>query len=125
MSGYTTYLRWQRIESYADALGFRIGNPRHGNWSGTNDVDVVSLYPKDTELPTYSRDAELFVGTFGQLEIWLQGWVKAQQYDMLLRLTDHKKRKKAEVREIERQRLQALKIEQKQVWNTLKEKTNV
>ena len=123
MSGYQTYTRFQRIEAQAEMLGFRIGNPKNGMWSGGDDL--VALYPRDTELPTYSRDAELFVGTFGQLEIWLQGWVKAQQYDMLLRLTDDKKRKKAEVREIERQRLQALKIEQKQVWNTLKEKTNV
>jgi len=119
MSGYSTYTRWQRIQARAEALGFRIGNPKHGSWGGRDERDVVAIFPRDEELPTFSRDAEIFCGTFSELEVWLAGWERAQQYDMLLRLTDEKKRKKAEDRTRERQRLEALRIEQKKMWGIL------
>ena len=120
MSGYQTYTRWQRIEARADALGFRIGNSKHGAYGGVDDRgDTVAIYPAEAALPVYSRDAELFCGTFSQLENFLMGWEKAQQYDMLLRLTDDKKRKRAEEKTRERNRLEALKLEQKRVWDIL------
>ena len=100
MSGYQTYTRWQRIEARANALGFRIGNSKHGAWGSDRRLDDVAVYPKDNALPVYSRDAELFCGTFTEMEYFLMGWEKAQQYDMLLRLSDDKKRKKAEVKEV-------------------------
>ena len=102
MSGYSTYTRWQRIEERAQLFGFRIGNPRTGTWGGLDSHDVVSVFPRDDEYPTYARDAELFTGTFRDLEIWLTGFEKAQQYDMLLRMTDAKRRKKYEDAEIGR-----------------------
>jgi hypothetical protein len=120
MSGYQTLRRWQRIEEHANKLGFMIGNPKHG-WS-SNDMDVVAIFPKDQELPTFTRDAELFSGTFRELEIFLMGWERAQQYDMLLRMTDNKRRKKFEDAERERQRIAALKLEQKKMWDTLSKK---
>ena len=126
MSGYQTYTRFQRIEARANALGFRIGNSKNGAWGGGDDRgDTVAIYPAEAALPVYSRDAELFCGTFSQLENFLMGWEKAQQYDMLLRLSDDKKRKKAEEKTRERLALLLLKEEQKKVWNTLKETENV
>ena len=97
-----TYLSWQRIESQADQLGFRIGNPKAGQWGTGTDANQVAIYPKDDALPVYNRDTELFVGSFRELSIWLAGWARAQQYDTLLRLSDDKKRKTAEDRERER-----------------------
>ena len=90
MSGYSTYTRWQRIEAQAKQLGFRIGNPKHGHWSISDPgTDQVALYPDEKALPVFSRDAEIFAGTFGQVEVFLAGWVRAQQYDMMLRLRIH------------------------------------
>lgn len=122
MSGYSTYLRYQRIEEQALLLGFRLANPKHGCWGGgSNDgIDQVALYADSDALPIYSRDAELFTGTFNQVEMFLTGWAKAQQYDMMLRLTDDKKRKAYEVKEVERQRVAREKIEQKKMWQLLK-----
>ncbi len=120
MSGYTTYKQWQRIEAHADMLGFRISNPKHGHWGSNEGRDQVAICPKDTELPTFTRDAEVFVGTFREVEIFLMGWERAQQYDMMLRLSDKKKRKTAEDKERERQRIVAEKLEQKKVWGILK-----
>lgn len=116
-----TYNRWKRIEEYADKLGFRIGNPARGNWGGNDAADLVAIFPKGEELPTFSRDAELYCGTFSQLEVWLSGWERAQQYDMLLRLSDEKKRKRFEDKERERQRLAIEKAEKRKMFSILKD----
>ena len=120
MSGYATFCQWKRIEDYADKLGFRIGNPKHGNWGRSDDADMVAIFPKGEELPVYNRDAEIFAGTFSQLQNFLFGWEKAQQYDMMLRLTDDKKRKNAEDKERARQAEQRKREEQKQMLAVLR-----
>jgi hypothetical protein len=121
MSGYSTYTRWQRIEAQAKQLGFRIGNPKHGHWSASDPgVDQVALYPDEEALPVFSRDAEIFAGTFSQVEVFLAGWARAQQYDMVLRLSDDKKRKKYEDKEWARQAEQLKREEQKKMLEVLK-----
>lgn len=124
MSGYSTYTRWQRIEAQAKSLGFRIGNPKHGHWSDRTESDAVSLYPGDEDaLPVFTRDAEIFTGTFSQVEIFLAGWARAQQYDMLLRIADDKKRKQYEDRERERQLREKERLEKKKMFAILANKT--
>lgn len=120
MSGYTTYLRYQRIEEQAKSLGFRLANTKHGGWAGKEYQDLVALYADGEALPIFNRDTELFTGSFDQVEMFLTGWSKAQQYDMVLRLTDDKKRKAYEAKEIERQRIALEKAEQKKMWGILK-----
>ena len=73
-------------------------------------------------MPIYTRDAELYMGSIEGLEIWLRGVRWAREYDMMLRLGDDKKRAKAEDKERTRQALQALKAEQKKMWEILEEK---
>ena len=119
MSGYSTYTRWQRIEEQARSMGFRLANPKHG-WGHRDEGDAVALYPDGEALPIFSRDAEIFAGTFGQVEIFLAGWVRAQQYDSILRLSDDKKRKKYEDRERARQAEQRKREEQKKMLAILK-----
>jgi hypothetical protein len=122
MSGYSTYTRWQRIEAQAKLLGFRLGNPKHGHWGvGSSDgVDQVTLYPDSEALPVYTRDAELFTGTFRDVEIFLGGWTRAQSYDMILRMTDEKRRRKFEDAERARQAEQRKREEQKKMLEVLK-----
>jgi hypothetical protein len=114
-------MRYQRIEAQARSMGFRIGNPRHGQW-GVNEpgVDQVTLYPDGEALPTFTRDAEIFTGTFSQVEVFLAGWARAQQYDMILRLSDDKKRKKYEDKERARQAEQKKREEQKKMMQVLR-----
>ena len=121
MSGYTTYTRYQRIEAQAKLLGFRLGSPRNG-WHSSEDGDMVSVYPDGEALPIYSRDADIFTGTFGQLEVWMRGWVQSQQYDAMLRMTDDKRRKKFEDQELARQAEQRKREEQKQMLAVLRAK---
>ena len=119
MTGYSTYTRWQRIEAQAKSMGFRMANPKHG-WGGSGETDMVALYPDGEALPVFSRDAEIFAGTFGQVEVFLAGWARAQQYDTILRLSDDKKRKKYEDKERARQAEQRKREEQKKMLEVLR-----
>ena len=119
MTGYSTYTRWQRIEAQAKALGFRLANPKH-SWGGSGETDLVALYPEGEALPIWNRDTELFTGTFSQVEVFLVGWARAQQYDSILRLSDDKKRKKYEDRERARQAEQKKREEQKKMLAVLR-----
>jgi hypothetical protein len=93
MAGYQAVLSLRRLEAEVDKLGFMLCAPRNGNWGGNEYDDRVAVKPKDADsLPIYTRDAELFTGTLEQLRIWLQGVQWAREYDMMLKLSDEKKR---------------------------------
>jgi hypothetical protein len=83
MAGYQAIISLRRLEERVDRLGFRMGNPKHGNYR-QEFGDLVSLFPKDLEFPIYSRDAEIYVGTLEGMEIWLNGFEKAREYDRML-----------------------------------------
>lgn len=85
MSGYQTILRIRRLEELVDKLGMRMGNSKLGNYNYQKDFrDIVALFPRDSELPIYNRDAELFSGTLEELEVWLRGYARAQHYYQML-----------------------------------------
>lgn len=122
MTGYATYQWYQRVEEQAKHLGFRLGHSKHGNYR-QEFGDIVALFPAESALPVYSRDAEIFCGTFAEVEKFLAGWARAQQYDAMLRMTDDRRRKKFEAREVERQRVARVKKEQKEMWGKLANKS--
>ena len=98
MSGWNTIQRIKRVEEEIDKLGFKFAKSKHSDWS--EDHGALSLRPKDPDaLPIYSRDAELFVGSIEGLETWLHGVRWAREYDMMLKLSDEKKRSAAEQKE--------------------------
>jgi hypothetical protein len=83
MAGYQAVITLRRLEERIDRLGFRMGNPRSGNYR-QEFGDLVSLFPKEDSLPIYSRDAEIYIGTLEGMEIWLNGFEKAREYDRML-----------------------------------------
>lgn len=96
MTGYNLILKIKRLEKECAEFGFTMCHPRN-NFYRDQYGDVVSLKPMDkNSLPVYSRDAELFTGTLEELEIWLRGVEWARQYDMLLKVSDEKKRERKE-----------------------------
>jgi hypothetical protein len=108
MSGWETIQRIKRVEQLVDELGFKFAKSKHSDWSDNHGA--LSLKPKDPDaLPIYSRDAELFIGTVERLEDWLAGVRWAREYDMMLKLTDEKKRTAAEQKERNRQLMRTLK----------------
>jgi hypothetical protein len=117
MSGWETIQRIKRVEQMIDELGFKFSKSKHSEW--TDNHGALSLKPKDPDaLPIYSRDAELFIGTIERLEDWLAGVRWAREYDMMLKLTDEKKRNNAEQKERNRQLMRTLK-EGKRVEGTV------
>jgi hypothetical protein len=93
MAGYQAVISLRRLEAEVDKLGFMLCAPKHGNWGGNEYDDRVAVKPKDADsLPIYTRDAELFTGSLEQLRVWLQGVQWAREYDMMLKLSDEKKR---------------------------------
>lgn len=117
MSGWNTIQRLRRIEEQISQLGFKFSKSKHTDW--TDDHGSLSLVPKDVDaLPMYSRDAELFVGSLERLEDWLAGVRWAREYDMMLKLSDEKKRTAAEQKEKNRQLMRTLK-EGKRVEGTI------
>ena len=108
MSGWETIQQIKRVEQAVDLLGFKFAKSKHTEW--TDNHGALSLKPKDPDaLPIYSRDAELFIGTVERLEDWLAGVRWAREYDSMLKLSDEKKRTKAEQKERNRQLLRTLK----------------
>jgi hypothetical protein len=108
MSGWSTITRVRRLEEQVDKLGFKFKQPRHGDWE--QQERSLALVPKDADaLPIYSRDAELFVGSLEGLETWLHGVRWAREYDIMLRLSDEKKRTRKEQDERNRILLKTLK----------------
>jgi len=119
MSGWNTIQRIRNIEEKIDKLGFKFAKSKHTDWS--EDHGSLSLVPKNADvLPIYTRDAELFVGSLERLEDWLAGVHWAREYDQMLKMSDEKKREKAEVRERERLALMRKREEQAQVLRVLR-----
>lgn len=108
MSGWNTIERIRRLEERIDKLGFKFAKSKHSDWS--DDHGALSLKPKDPDaLPIYSRDAELYVGSVEGLETWLAGVRWAREYDMMLKLSDDKKRARKEQDERNRMLLKTIK----------------
>jgi hypothetical protein len=108
MSGFEAILKIRRLERECDELGLVMCHSKYG---GSYGHDVLALKPKDEEsLPVYSRDAELFLGTIAELELWLRGIQWARQYDRMVFGTKHDKtRERKEQDERNRQLMKVLK----------------
>lgn len=108
MSGYQAVLRIRQLEDQVAKLGMRMAHPKSGYYR-TEYGDTVALYPLDQEIPIFSRDAELFVGTLEEMQVWLQGVEWARRYDTMLRISDDKKRTRKEQDEKNRKLMKQLK----------------
>lgn len=97
MAGYQIVMQIKRLEAALDKLGLVMCEPK-GGWSyRERGDDMVAVKPKAAEdLPIYARDVELFCGTINELRCWLIGVEWARGYDMMLKLSDEKKRSRKE-----------------------------
>lgn len=111
MSGYSLILKIRRLEEELEDMGMRWGHDKHGRWGEGSD-DVVSIFPLGENLPVYSRDACMFTGTINEVDRWLQGVKWARNYDMLMKVSDEKKRERKEQDERNRQLVQRIKLDQ-------------
>jgi len=109
MAGYQAVVALRRLEQDLDKLGFMLCDPKSG-WGGDDFNNLAGIKPKDADaLPIYARDAEIFRGTLEELRVWVRGVHWAREYDMMLKLSDDKKRKTKEDHERGRQLIAKLK----------------
>lgn len=120
MAGYDMVLKIRRLEETVNDLGFMFASSKYDTFNEYGSR--LSLKPIDTKLPIYARDAEVFTGTLEELEVWLRGVEWARRYDMMLKLSDEKKRLSAEDKYRKRMEVQRIKDEQKAVWGILADK---
>lgn len=116
MTGYNTVLQIRRFEERIAGLGLRMAHSRYQN-SGENYGSVIALMAKDDSFPLYARDAELFVGTIEEANVWLKGIEWAKEYYRMLGLLSDKKIAAKEDLERQRQLIDKIKEEPKQVKN--------
>jgi hypothetical protein len=119
MAGWAAIQLLRQLEGKAAELGLKFAQPRHaGGWP--ENQEYVALVPVDDQLPVYSRDAEVFVGSLADINNWLRGIEWARGYDKMLRVVDEKKRATGEQKylaAVERERNRA---EQKRIMKILK-----
>lgn len=102
----------KRLEEELTSLGMRWDAEKYGY---TEDDSRLSVFPLNDNLPMYARDAALFTGNLEALECWLNGLNWAREYDMLLRLSDTKKRERKEQDVRNRQLMKKIKLEKIEV----------
>jgi len=109
MSGFEAVLKIRSLERECDELGLMFCSSKFGGRQYGHDV--LALKPKDQEsLPVYTRDAEVFLGTIAELEVWLRGVQWARQYDRMVFGVKHDKaRERKEQDERNRQLMNVLK----------------
>ena len=79
---YTNYQLVKTLEKMAEDCGFEIRRSSYGG-------EHISLMTqdKDTALPVYARNIDIFTGTVEESVCFLQGWYKQREYlTVLLKL---------------------------------------
>lgn len=99
--GMNVIERIDSVRELADFFGFRLGRRQHYGFEDSS-TDVISLYPKDDRLPTYSRDTSLFTGSLSDVENFLDGIRWARKYDSMIGATTDQRRMQYEAKEVAR-----------------------
>lgn len=98
--GMNTIERIDYVREQADSFGFRLGRRPHSSFG--DNIDVISLYPKDNRLPIYSRESCLFTGSLSDIENFLDGIRWARKYDDMIGAMSDKRREQYEGKEVAR-----------------------
>ena len=102
MAGFETVQIMRDFEKTCYDLGFEISK-------STYNPQGIALTARDDCFPHYSRDAELFSGSIEEALLWLKGFTWAREYDVMLKLSNDKKRNEQEQKERNRQLMRSIK----------------
>lgn len=101
--------KFESISHQLAAQGMRMETRQtYGAFASMPNVQVVAVYPAANGLPHYARDAELFIGTLDDLQLWLAGIQWLATYYSMIGIDNGTKRHKIEETESERQLLESL-----------------
>ena len=108
IAGFRDIYRLRLLEDKLKDFGLKMVSPRY-----QGDADKIALIPIDHELPMYSRNAEIFVGSFDEIENWFCGVLWCSSYYRMLKLVTPEKIARKEQDERNRQLLKTLSSETK------------
>ena len=114
--GYSTIVAIKSVEAQAKKLGFDLAASRFHSMNS----DSIDLIPSSDALPIYSRDATIMSGHLHEIRAFLRGIEWAREYDDLIKVSNTKKRKQGEDKEMARREAIRIKQEQKKMWNVLR-----
>ncbi len=104
MTGYNTILRIRRLEKEFAEFGLRMGHGKHGSYR-QEFGDTIALMPEGDAFPIYCRDAEIFCGTLEEAEMWIRGFRKAREYDMMLFGVKHDEKRERKEQDVRNKKL--------------------
>ena len=108
IAGFRDIYRLRLLEDKLKDFGLKLVSPRY-----QGDADKIALIPIDQELPVYSRNAEIFVGSFDEIENWFCGVLWCSSYYQMLKLVTPEKIARKEQDERNRQLVRSLSSETK------------
>ena len=103
IAGFRDIYRLRLLEDKLKDFGLKMVSPKY-----QGDNDKIALIPIDQELPVYSRNAEIFVGSFDEIENWFCGVLWCSSYYQMLKLVTPEKIARKEQDERNRQLLKTL-----------------
>ena len=112
--------RIDSVRELAEFFGFRLGRRQHYGFEDAS-TDVISVYPKDDQLPIYSRDTILFTGSLLDVENFFDGVRWARKYDSMIGATTDQRREQYEKKEVARLAKIKLNKEKAETFKILKQ----
>lgn len=116
MAGYQLYRELQDLEREANDLGFMFA---YCQFRFDTSTDVFALRPFADQLPIYSRDADLFVGTHTEVRNFLKGVQWARKYNELIGACTTQRIAQYEAKEVARLERIKYNKEKAETFNTL------
>ena len=104
VAGWQLLKSFRDVEERANKIGLKFAPSKYSGM----EFDTITLMPLNEYLPIYNREAEVFVGTLQDIDKWLRGVEWSRNYDDLMKVSTHEKRKVAEEKYKQREFLKAI-----------------
>ena len=104
VAGWQLLKSFRDVEERANKIGLKFAPSKYSGM----EFDTIALMPLNEYLPIYNREAEVFAGTLQDIDKWLRGVEWSRNYDDLMKVSTHEKRKVAEEKYKQREFLKAI-----------------
>jgi hypothetical protein len=104
VAGWQLLKSFRDVEARANKIGLKFAPSKYSGM----EFDTIALMPLNEYLPIYNREAEVFAGTLQDIDKWLRGVEWSRNYDDLMKVSTHEKRKVAEEKYKQREFLKAI-----------------
>lgn len=104
VAGWQLLKSFRDVEQRANKIGLKFAPSKYSGM----EFDTIALIPLDEHLPVYNREAEVFAGSLQDIDKWLRGAEWSRNYDDIMKVSTHEKRKVAEEKYKQRELLKVI-----------------